>query len=85
MLKLCSFKVSEAHAGRRYGELLLKPIFAFAETNGFDWIYVTVFPKHERLVNLLEDFGFTALNDASTRRGELVMAKPMKVGQTEAK
>jgi hypothetical protein len=76
VLKLCSFKVSEAHAGRRYGELLLKPIFAFAELNRFDWIYVTVLPKHERLVNLLEDFGFEALAEA-THRGELVLAKPM--------
>jgi GNAT superfamily N-acetyltransferase len=80
VLKLCSFKVSEAHAGRRYGELLLKPVFAFAEANGFDWIYVTVLPKHDRLVTLFEDFGFSALPGAPRARGELVMTKPMKVG-----
>jgi GNAT superfamily N-acetyltransferase len=79
LLKLCSFKVSEAHSGRRYGELLLKPIFTFAEANKFDWIYVTVLPKHERLVALIEDFGFEALEGETTKRGELVMAKPMAV------
>jgi hypothetical protein len=82
VLKLCSFKVSEAHAGRRYGELLLKPVFAFAEVNRFDWVYVTVLPKHERLVALLEDFGFEPLAGETTECGELVLAKPMTVGET---
>jgi GNAT superfamily N-acetyltransferase len=57
-LKICSLKVSEERAGRRYGELLLKSIFAFLHENGYGFAYLSVFAKHEGLIALLEDFGF---------------------------
>jgi hypothetical protein len=75
ILKICSFKVSETHLGARFGELLLKTIFVYAHENAFDWIYLTVFEKHDWLLALLRDFGF----DPSAERtalGELVMTKP---------
>jgi L-amino acid N-acyltransferase YncA len=77
ILKVCSFKVSEAHLGARFGELLLKTIFVYAHENAFDWTYVTVFEKHEWLLALLRDFGF---NQSATRtsRDELVMTKPAR-------
>jgi GNAT superfamily N-acetyltransferase len=74
ILKVCSFKVSEAHIGARYGELLLKAVFAYAHENNFDWTYVTVFEKHAWLLMLLEEFGFTRASER-TMLGELVLTK----------
>ncbi len=76
ILKVCSFKVSDRSNGFRYGELLLKAIFEHATDNTYDWLYVTVFPKHARLVDMFEAFGFSSLRSL-TSRGELVLAKPM--------
>ena len=42
ILKLCSMKVSAAYAGFKFGELLLKTIFRYAEANQYDWIFVEV-------------------------------------------
>lgn len=77
VLKVCSFKVSETHVGARYGELLLKTLFVYAQENNVDWMYLTVFEKHHWLVTLLEDFGFRATSQR-TALGELVMTKPMR-------
>ena len=75
VLKLCSFKVSESCSGFRYGELLLKAVFEHAVANRHDWLFVTVFERHARLVGLFEDFGFAPLQQR-TCLGELVLAKP---------
>jgi hypothetical protein len=77
ILKICSFKVSEAHIGARLGELLLKAVFKYAHENAFDWLYVTAFEKHAWLLALFHDFGFV---DAPNRspRGELVLIKPTR-------
>jgi GNAT superfamily N-acetyltransferase len=77
ILKVCSFKVSAAHVGARYGELLLKAVFTYAHENDFDWTYVTAFEKHAWLLALLEEFGFRAAPDR-TKLGELVMTKPAR-------
>jgi L-amino acid N-acyltransferase YncA len=77
VLKLCSFKVSERYSGARFGELLLKAVLDHAVRNHYDWIYVTVFDKHERLIDLFETFGFSRL-DARTSLGELILAKPAR-------
>jgi len=79
VLKLCSFKVSERHSGARFGELLLKAGLNHAVGNHYDWVYVTVFEKHERLIDLFETFGFSRL-DATTSLGELILAKPVHPG-----
>jgi L-amino acid N-acyltransferase YncA len=73
-LKICSFKVGEAFRGFRFGELLLKAVFGFAEANRYVAAFVTVFSKHEELVALFEDFGFVAAGERTTR-GELVLVK----------
>jgi ribosomal protein S18 acetylase RimI-like enzyme len=57
-LKICSLKVSEERAGRRYGELLLKMLFSYLDENGYEYAFLTVFAHHEGLIALLEDFGF---------------------------
>ena len=75
VLKLCSFKVSEESSGYKFGELLLKTIFRYATTNRYDWIFVEAFDRHASLIQLLELFGFRAIQTSS--KGELVLAKPM--------
>lgn len=72
-LKLCTFKVTDSHAGRFLGELLLKCAFTHAEQFPGCWIYVTMFPKQARLSAFMEDFGFTHM--ANKSNGEMVMAK----------
>ncbi len=75
-MKICTLKVCDEFSGFRYGELLLKAVFEHAFGNDYDWLYLTVFPKHERLLAVAEDFGFQAL-DEPVRTGELVLAKPL--------
>lgn len=77
LLKVCTFKVSDLARGRRFGELLLKPIFAYAFENAYDHVYLEIFPKYGELVDLLECFGFQIL-PARTEKGELVLAKSLK-------
>ncbi len=82
VLKVCSFKVSERCNGFRFGELLLKAIFTYAEDNGYDWLYVTVFEKYPSLLSFLQEFGFEAV-DHRTELGESCLAKPMRFTQAE--
>lgn len=77
LLKLCSFKVSEEFNGFRFGELLLKAVFEHAFDNRYDWIFVTVFQKYNKLIELFEDFGFSKMKD-KTMLGELILAKPLR-------
>ena len=78
-LKVCLFKVSERHPGMRYGELLLKSVFDYAYTNGYESAYVTVFPKHRHLVTVMETFGFA--DDGERNGDELVLAKRLQPGR----
>lgn len=57
-LKLCTFKVSETQHGNRYGELLLKSIFDYADKNNYQNMYFTTYPKHEELIEFSKSFGF---------------------------
>ncbi len=82
VLKICSFKVSEQYNGYRYGELLLKTIFDYADARNFEWLYLTAFEKHTGLIRLLEAFGFESLG-ARTPVGELILAKPMTFSDTD--
>jgi GNAT superfamily N-acetyltransferase len=75
LLKVCTFKVSDRFSGQKYGELLLKAIFRQAHVEKDLGIYLTVFEKHEQLIELVEDFGFRPLQGLSSL-GELIYAKP---------
>lgn len=55
-LKVGTFKVN-AH-GTRLGERFIKKIFDTASENEITQIYVTIFPKHEGLLDLFKSFGF---------------------------
>jgi hypothetical protein len=58
ILKLCTFKVRDEFQGEKLGELLLKQVLWFAQRNRYDLIYLTAFPKHAFLVDLLSYYGF---------------------------
>lgn len=75
-LKICSFKIAEACRGYRFGELLLKAVFDYADQNQKASIYITTFEKQVELLNLLESFGFESLCTSS--RGEIVLLKTLK-------
>lgn len=82
ILKICSLKVSEDCNGLRFGELLLKTIFDYATLNKYNWIYITVFEKHNVLIGFLEEFGFQITND-KTELGESILTKPMSFTEKE--
>lgn len=74
VLKICTLKVADSHNGFRYGELLIRGVVERCRKAGLQETYVTVLPKHERLLELLGDFGFIE-QPARTERGEVVMRK----------
>jgi L-amino acid N-acyltransferase YncA len=77
VLKICTLKVCDEYSGNRYGELLLKPVFDYLGQKDFDQVFVTVFPRHEILIDMLHSFGFEELPQQS-RSGESVLAKRLK-------
>lgn len=76
VLKICTFKVAPNHRGFRFGELLLKTVFEYAFGNGFQSVFVEIFPEHGELIDLLETFGFDDTGQQSDK-GELVVAKAL--------
>lgn len=79
VLKICSFKVAEQANGFRYGELLLRAIFDYATRNDYDGLFVTAFEKYQRLIELLQLFGFQ-VSENRTSLGELILVKALKPG-----
>jgi hypothetical protein len=60
--------------GRRFGELLLKTLFEFGRANSYDAFFLTIFERHEQLVDLLQAFGFAAIQGPAAT-GEVILAK----------
>ncbi|OWY15565.1 GNAT family N-acetyltransferase [Thioclava sp. F34-6] len=58
ILKICTFKVAPENRGIKLGELLLKQVLWFAQTNGYDLVYLTTYPKQNALIELLDYYGF---------------------------
>lgn len=58
ILKVCTFKVSPAKRGVKLGELLLKQVLWFAQTNRYDLAYLTTYADQQSLMSLLEYYGF---------------------------
>lgn len=77
-LKVGTLKVNPH--GTRLGERLLKKVFDHAIEHDVDEVYVTVFPKHAKLIELFARYGFTKV---ATKRGttgtEDVMARSLRV------
>ena len=77
--KICTFKVSPAYAGVKYGELLLKAVLQYAALSETATLYVEVLPSHPEVLESLSDFGFRE-HLARSGRGELVMVKELVPG-----
>jgi hypothetical protein len=75
-VKIGTFKVN-AH-GTRLGERFLKMAFDWAIEHGAPEIYVTTFPKHTGLINLLERYGFAP---KAKKGAELVFVKTIGIAQ----
>jgi len=75
-LKVGTFKI-DAH-GTKLGERFIKKIFDVAVAKKIDEIYVTIFEKHQGLINLLKTFGFFEHATKTTANGtELVLTKKL--------
>jgi hypothetical protein len=59
--------------GVKLGELLLKKVFWFAQTNNYDVAYLTTYPSQAALIDLLEYYGF--VHTKTKDDGELVYEK----------
>jgi len=75
ILKVCTFKVRPKNRGIKLGELLLKQVLWFAQSNRYDVVYLTTFPQQSTLIDLLEYYGFICTYTASS--GELVYEKTL--------
>lgn len=70
ILKVCTFKVAPDKRGVKLGELLLKQVLWYAQTNGYDLAYLTTYDTQDALIALLEFYGF---HHAGTKPdGELI-------------
>ena len=57
-LKMCTLKVAETAFGYRLGELFLNKMFTYCINASVGHLYLTVFPHHVHLIELLEKYGF---------------------------
>lgn len=77
ILKVATFKV-EAH-GTKMGEQFIKIIMDYAIGEEVDLCYVTIFPKHKNLIQLVNDFGFEEYGEkGDPLNPEKVFVKNMK-------
>jgi len=58
--------------GEKLGEQLLKQILWWSHKNSYDFVYLTVFPKHEYLTDMLMQYGFNTIGES---HGELFLGK----------
>lgn len=73
ILKICTFKVRPESRGVKLGELLLKQVLWYAQSNRYDIVYLTTFSAQATLIGLLEYYGFIHTHD--NVNGELVYEK----------
>ena len=74
IMKICTFKVAPESRGIKLGELLLKQVLWYAQTNAYDLAYVTTFKNQASLRDLIEFYGFKHKGD--TNGGELIYERP---------
>ena len=78
ILKICTFKVAPESRGLKLGELLLKQVLWYAQTNGYDLAYLTTYADQASLMDLLEYYGFKNLD--TNKNGELVYERSFSYG-----
>ena len=71
--KIGTMKISDVHRGQRIGEGAIGLALWNWQRSKIEEIYVTVFPKHEDLINLLKKFGF--IKAGINPNGEIVYIK----------
>ena len=77
ILKVATFKV-DAH-GTKLGEQFIKIIMDYAISEKSDLCYVTIFPRHETLIRLVQAFGFEEYGEkGDVLNPEKVFVKNMK-------
>lgn len=77
ILKVATFKVV-AH-GTKMGEQFIKVIMDNAINQSADLCYVTIFPKHQNLIKLVQSFGFEEYGEkGDTLNPEKVYVKDMR-------
>ena len=67
ILKICTFKVAPESRGVKLGELLLKQVLWYAQTNDYDLAYLTTHKIQVSLMNLLEYYGFQDVGENRNR------------------
>ena len=65
-LKISTFKVIDN--GKSIGEALLKIVFDYAIANDIQEIYITIFDKHKRLIELFKEYGFVLYTYKQTKK-----------------
>jgi ribosomal protein S18 acetylase RimI-like enzyme len=70
ILKVCTFKVRPEMRGVKLGELLLKQVLWFAQSNGYELAYLTAYESQTALISLLEYYGFNC--SGAKPDGELI-------------
>lgn len=75
ILKVCTFKVRPESRGIKLGELLLKQVLWFAQSNRYDVVYLTTFAQQNTLLDLIEYYGFRSTYTKSS--GEMVYEKAL--------
>ena len=82
VLKVCTFKIAPEFQGEKFGEQLLKQVLWWSDRNGFDTVYLTVFPKQVQLIELLCGYGFERTRKLDN--GELLLERPLREGPVDA-
>lgn len=72
ILKICTLKIKDSYRGEKLGEQLLKQVLWWAYKNRYEFIYLTVYPKHRYLIDMLTQYGFESIGRT---KGELFLGK----------
>ena len=67
-LKVSTFKVGDS--GKRIGETFIKLMIRTAQQKKVGLIYVTIFPKQEKLISVLAEYGFKLYTKKTTKNAK---------------
>lgn len=82
VLKIGTFKINPH--GTKLGERFIKKALDFAIVNNVELCYLTIFERHETLIELLFRYGFVQYGIKNTHNGqELVLIKDLKEVKTD--
>ncbi len=77
ILKICTFKIQDKYRGEKLGEQLLKQVLWWTHKNKYDFVYLTVYPKHKHLIDMLTQYGFESIG---RKEKELYLGKVFSSG-----